>query len=158
MGSWLKSRRANFIHSGHTNNGAPTAASQLKLNELAVKTFPLVPIYDYPYLFNKIDVGIVPLNNVPFNHAKSYIKGLEYAASGIPFIASYSPEYQELSDFGIGRIAKTQDEWIYHLDELRFPAIRRDEVQQNSELLQNFSIEERGKDWHETMTYILEKI
>jgi hypothetical protein len=158
FGDWLNTRKANFIHSGHTNNGAPTAASQLGINERAVKTFPLVPIYDYPYLFSKIDVGIVPLNNVAFNHAKSYIKGLEYAAAGIPFISSYSPEYQELSDFGIGRIAKTQDDWIYHLDELRFPAMRKDEVRQNSELLESFSMEERGKDWNDTMDYILKNV
>ena len=158
LGDWLNSRKANFIHSGHTKNGAPTAASQLNINEDAVKTYPLVPIYEYPHLFSKIDVGIVPLNNIPFNHAKSYIKGLEYAASGIPFVSSYSPEYQELADLGIGRIAKTQEDWIYHLDELRLPAIRKDEAIHNSSLLQNFSIEERGKDWNATMKYILENI
>ena len=158
LGDWLNSRKANYIHSGHTKNGAPTAASQLNINEDAVKTYPLVPIYEYPHLFSKIDVGIVPLNNIPFNHAKSYIKGLEYAASGIPFVSSYSPEYQELADLGIGRIAKTQEDWIYHLDELRLPAIRKDEAIHNSSLLQNFSMEERGKDWNATMKYILENI
>jgi glycosyltransferase involved in cell wall biosynthesis len=158
LGDWLNTRKANFIHSGHTKNGAPTAASQLNINENAVKTYPLVPIYEYPHLFSKIDVGIVPLNDIPFNHAKSYIKGLEYAASGIPFIASYSPEYQELADLGIGRIAKTQEDWVYHLDELRLPGIRKDEIIHNSSLLHNFSMEERGKDWNDTMNYILENV
>ena len=65
-----------------------------------------------------IDVGIVPLDDSPFNRAKSYLKGLEYAARGIPFVASPLPEYEELADDGIGRIARTPGDWRRHLVEL----------------------------------------
>lgn len=41
------------------------------------------------------NIGIVPLEASRFNHAKSWLKGLEYAALGIPFVASPAAEYRE---------------------------------------------------------------
>jgi hypothetical protein len=109
-------------------------------------------------LFQHIDIGLIPLNNIPFNHAKSFIKGLEYAAAGVPFVSSYSPEYKLLSEQGIGRVAYSQSEWVYHLDELLDPRMRKDEIEENYEVLNNFTMEKRGDDWHETFKVILEKI
>jgi hypothetical protein len=40
-----------------------------------------------------IDIGLVPLEARDYNRAKSALKGMEYAACGIPFVASPSPEY-----------------------------------------------------------------
>ena len=57
-------------------------------------------------------VGIVPLTNIPFNHAKSYIKGLEYAAAGVPFVCSWSPEYEKLTqEHGIGILAEKPSQY-----------------------------------------------
>lgn len=69
-------------------------------------------ILDYPKLFQNFNVGLVPLNDIPFNHAKSAIKGMEYAASGIPFIASPTPEYQWLEiEHGIGLTVRKPKFW-----------------------------------------------
>jgi hypothetical protein len=57
----------------------------------------------------------------------------------------------------VGRIASTQEEWIYHFNELRDLAIRKDEAQINIEKLEDFSIEKRGDDWDATMRFILEQ-
>jgi glycosyltransferase involved in cell wall biosynthesis len=54
----------------------------------------------------QLDVGIVPLASSQFNEAKSTLKGLEYAAHGIPFVASPLPEYEVLAQEGIGLLAK----------------------------------------------------
>lgn len=62
-------------------------------------------------LCGSMEVGIVPLDNTPFNEAKSNLKGLEYAACGIPFVASPLPEYRELAANGIGELASTPSEW-----------------------------------------------
>lgn len=43
------------------------------------------------------DVGLAPLEANQFNAAKSWIKILEYAAMGVPFVASASPEYERFS-------------------------------------------------------------
>lgn len=156
IGPYLQSRRLMFHHSGHTGGGAPTAAEQLGIPNNLVKTLPLVPILSYPQLFQPIDIGIIPLNNVQFNHAKSFIKGLEYAAAGIPFISSYSPEYEYLANEGeIGRVAYTEDDWIYHFDELRDKQLRIDEIEHNLEKLKDFTMDARGPEWNTVFHQIL---
>lgn len=83
------------------------------------------------------DIGIVPLNLIPFNEAKSWIKGLEYAAAGIPFIASPSGEYLRFRDeYGVGRIAERPKDWLAHLEELRDPDVRQKEANDNLEKIQ----------------------
>lgn len=157
IGNYVKSKNLTFHHSGH-NDAAPSAHELLKINKNKFTTTPMTPIDSYPFLFNPIDIGIVPLNNIPFNHAKSFIKGLEYAAAGIPFITSYSPEYELLATEGIGRLARTDKEWIYHLDELMNPQMMTDEINQNKELLKKFDMNARGDDWDATFKFILENI
>jgi len=155
FGSYIQLRNILFQHSGHLLN-APKASDLLGVNEKFTRLKPLVPILEYPVLFRDIDIGIVPLNNIEFNHAKSFIKGLEYAASGIPFVSSYSPEYQYLSDNGIGRIARSTSEWVYHLDELLDLSMLKDEVETTTEILPKFSMSQRGKDWNNVFREILE--
>lgn len=154
---YIQTNKMQFHHSGHTPD-APAAHHILGIPQNLSRHSALVPILAYPRLFQPIDIGIVPLNDVKFNHAKSFIKGLEYAAAGVPFVTSYSPEYQFLADNGIGRVARTPDEWMYHLDELRKPIIRRDEIDHNLEHLSNFTMAQRGLDWDSTMRFILENL
>jgi len=156
LNHYLLTNNINFHHSGHTEN-APTAASQLMIDEKLVSTMDLAPIANYPKMFANIDIGIVPLRDIEFNQAKSYIKGLEYVAAGVPFIASPAPEYKFLFDAGIGRIANTPEEWMYHFDELCNRKMRRDESQENLELISKFSIKEQGDNWDATMRFILEQ-
>lgn len=72
----------------------------------------------YQYLYSFLDIGIVPLELSPFNQAKSYLKGLEYAALGIPFVASATREYELLAVNGIGKIAKSPGDWRKHLQRM----------------------------------------
>jgi glycosyltransferase involved in cell wall biosynthesis len=65
-----------------------------------------------------LDIGIVPLELSPFNQAKSSLKGMEYAALGIPFVASPTREYERLAAYGIGKTAKTPGEWRKHLQRM----------------------------------------
>lgn len=157
FGDYMAKSRMPFHHSGNILN-APKAADQLGIPK-SVKTSyePMQPISRYPQLFRKIDIGIVPLNNVKFNHAKSTIKGLEYAAAGVPFVASYSPEYELLEQQGIGRVAYSGAEWIAHLSELEDPRVRKQEVEKNYEnLLASQTMKVRGSDWNEVMLQIRE--
>lgn len=77
-----------------------------------------VSLEDYQQALGSLDVGIVPLAPTPFNRAKSGLKGLEYAARGVPFVASPTPEYLRLAEEGIGRIARTPADWRGHLRDL----------------------------------------
>jgi hypothetical protein len=62
----------------------------------------------------------------PFNQSKSYLKGLEYAALGLPFIASPTQEYLRLSEHA-GLIATHKHDWQRHLKRLLTSESLRDE-------------------------------
>ncbi|QFG12895.1 glycosyltransferase [Arthrobacter phage Mimi] len=72
----------------------------------------------YHFLSNFLDIGIVPLEMSPFNEAKSALKGLEFAALGIPYVASPTGEYARMEAYGIGKTAKTRGDWYKHLTRL----------------------------------------
>jgi glycosyltransferase involved in cell wall biosynthesis len=157
VGSFINSNGLKFHHSGHLQTNAAHAADQLGISADSTTTLPLVPILDYPKLFAPIDIGIVPLNDVQFNHAKSFIKGLEYVAAGIPFISSWSPEYEFMASYGVGRVARNKSEWDYHLNELMDPSMRKDEVEENLANVKNlFTMEKRGAEWNHVYRSILE--
>jgi len=106
------------IHHHGTHPTHPPLASALRLTVDQVSTTPLTDHLNYPNGLN-FDVGIVPLNDIPFNRAKSDIKGLEYSACGIPFIAQNLDSYTQLkSTLGIGRTAKRPSDWIRHISAL----------------------------------------
>jgi glycosyltransferase involved in cell wall biosynthesis len=154
MNDFLRKHNLKFHHAGHTAD-AEFAENQLKINNNRAETSPMKPISAYPTMFGKIDIGLVPLNDVPFNHAKSYIKGLEYASAGVPFIASALPEYQNLADDFVGRVACTKNEWINHLEALLDPQLRKDEAIVNREIVEEkFSMKQRGIEWNIVMDKI----
>jgi len=74
-----------------------------------------VPAY-WAQVARNIGVGIAPLEVSKFNQAKSALKSLEYATLGIPFVASYLPEYQRVvRDSGAGLLASSAGQWARHL-------------------------------------------
>lgn len=108
-----------FHHSGHMGDGNwPPAYTILGLSGPAHTATPMAPIARWPAQFTAFDVGIVPLSDRPFNHAKSAVKGLEYAAAGKPFVAQATPEYRHLASLGVGRVAKRPKDWIHQLTEV----------------------------------------
>lgn len=76
-----------------------------------------VPFDMYMDQVRNFDIGLAPLADSPFHRAKSWNKALEYASLGVPYIASPSPEYLRL-DFENQRIARSEQEWLEHLNEL----------------------------------------
>jgi hypothetical protein len=65
-----------------------------------------------PRLVAEFDVGIVPLDLSPFNEAKSWLKGLEMAAVGVPVIASPTSEYLLAAEQGGCWIAENHADWF----------------------------------------------
>jgi glycosyltransferase involved in cell wall biosynthesis len=122
----LAGNEVEFQHSGNHLN-APSVASLLGLHDDQVKTLNAVDATLYPSLLT-MDVGIAPLRDTPFNHAKSDIKLLEYSASGIPWIGSSLSAYEGLrKEWGIGRTAGKPAQWLKHLRDLKDPVRRADE-------------------------------
>jgi glycosyltransferase involved in cell wall biosynthesis len=155
LGKFIKDKNCRFHHSGSIIN-APGVDKKIGIDKKIFTHEPMKPINGYPEMFRKIDIGIVPLTDVEFNHAKSFIKGLEYVASGIPFIASPSPEYVYLAEQGVGRIASTPEEWLIHAEELISPKIRKEERLKNREIVrEKFSMQTRALDWEQVFDKIL---
>ncbi len=126
IGPMIRNMDIRFQHSGHHENG-PLASDALGIAESDVLVVPSTNAQDYPSLLT-MDVGIAPLSDTPFNHAKSDIKVLEYSASGIPWVASELPSYERLAkEWGVGRTAEKPKDWVKHLQALRDPDIRKEE-------------------------------
>jgi O-antigen biosynthesis protein len=158
FGDFLEQNRLTFHHAGHIKELNVSAVDLMGIPPTVKFTNePRRILSEYPQMFRKIDIGLVPLNNVPFNHAKSTIKGLEYTAAGIPFISSWSPEYELLEQQGVGRVARNEEEWMTHLNELLDPKVRKEEVEKNYENVRaNHSMSARAKDWDNVMKQILD--
>jgi glycosyltransferase involved in cell wall biosynthesis len=157
VGKYIENNNLRFHHSGSIIN-APTVQEQMGIPVKRFSSQPMKPILTYGELFRRMDIGLVPLNGVEFNRAKSFIKGLEYAAAGVPFIAEDMEEYSYLyKEYGIGRVAKTEDQWLSHLEDLKNPKTRNIERQNNYKLVREFhTMESRGKDWDEVYREIRE--
>jgi glycosyltransferase involved in cell wall biosynthesis len=156
LNNYLQKNRIKFHHSGSII-GSRQAWEMLGIDKKIFTHEPMQPILDYPKLFRKIDIGIVPLNDLEFNHAKSFVKGLEYAAAGVPFVASPLPAYIELAKDGVGRIAHNDDEWMAHFDELMNPKVRKEEREKNLEIIkEKHSVEARASEWDRVLKEIIE--
>ena len=119
----VRSGDFTFQHSGHSAH-SPAVHKLFKLTEDEVFTVPLVESTLYPSSLT-MNIGIAPLSDTPFNHAKSDIKLLEYSSSGIPWIGSPRTAYRELKEeWGIGRLAKNGQQWLKHFNELKDPEVR----------------------------------
>jgi hypothetical protein len=73
---------------------------------------------------------------------------LEYAASGMPFIATPTEEYRILHAAGVGRLAETPDEWADHARELLDPDVRRAEAERQLAIVKSrFDMSGMGESW-----------
>jgi glycosyltransferase involved in cell wall biosynthesis len=133
------------LHHSGWHPGGQNYADMIGVDPNDVTAIPLVPPEQYPSVF-QFDVGIAPLANVPFNRAKSWIKATEYAAAGIPFVASNLDAYVALrNEYGIGRLAKNPAQWRKHLSELRDPGVRAEEAVMNLARLEPLDLSHGAK-------------
>lgn len=149
LGNFCSANDVPFHHSGHAKR-SPPASEQLSLpDDVPFTDCGMANIIEYPKLFQHFNVGIVPLSDTPFNYAKSGIKGLEYASSGIPFVASRTPAYDELGERGIGLIAKRPRDWTARLRRLLDPDERQSVAQTASVAVRAYDIASRWTDWRD---------
>jgi len=148
LGPFVERNGLTFHHGGF-DGGHPHAGALAGLDYKYCTNTPLCQIELYPGHFQFMDISVVPLNKIDFNQAKSYIKGLESAASGLPFIAQDTDEYKFLKSQGIGRVAKRPADWVRHLNDLLDPEVRVSEGRRNRELASRFDISTNWKVWAE---------
>lgn len=97
-------------------------------------------------------VGVAPLANTRFNMAKSWLKCLEYAAVGVPWVGSDRAEYQELHRLGAGFIVgdRTRD-WVRVVQRLLDDeSLRLEAGEACRSIAAQATIEEHAWRWMET--------
>lgn len=70
------------------------------------------------YELGKIDIGIMPLPDAPFERGKCAYKLIQYMSVGIPFVASGIGENIIVSAHGGGMLADNRDDWYNCVREL----------------------------------------
>lgn len=157
LGPFLEQNGLPFYHGGHSSDPkVPTAWEQLGLDTTKVRVAynDLSPVATYPLLWDPVALAVIPLEDCSFNRAKSWLKGLEAAACGIPFIATRLPEYELL---GIGRLARNRKEWRTHLEALLDPEVRRAEGAANRRRAEELSIDKQWGQWDHIFTELTAK-
>ena len=76
-----------------------------------------LPIEELTRRLADFDVGIVPLADIPFNLGRSNVKAREYAAAGVPWLASPVGAYEGLGKEEGGELVE-DDGWFDALDRL----------------------------------------
>lgn len=87
-----------------------------------------IDLLEWPQtLADQIGIGIAPLADTKFNASKSWLKPLELAAVGVPWVASPRVEYARLHQLGCGLLAEKPADWFRQLRNLRQgPALRQE--------------------------------
>lgn len=95
------------------------------------------------------DIGIAPLVPHLFNRSKSAIKYLEYAALGIPTVASDVGPYADNIEHGVtGFLVKRDHEWTKYLRDLTNDEAMRTEIGNNArEWAKTQTLEGNIEDW-----------
>lgn len=148
---------ARLIDDGHLLHIVGTGAGVPEQLELAGRRFSStgwVPIDEYPAYYAALDVAVVPLQANRFNDAKSWLKGAEAAALGVPFVASPTAEYRRLAAEGVGGLADTPDEWHQAIDALlRSPALADDVAGVGRAWAAEWTYERRAWRWAEAWAH-----
>jgi hypothetical protein len=135
LGPFMEQHDLRFHHAGINYEDPKEFAKIANIDPERLTGTPGSSPQYYGNILLPIDIGIVPLNKLPFNEAKSNLKGLEYAMSGIPFVAYGSKEYKKLEEEGAGNTARKPSQWIKHMERLLDPAERKRQADIGYELV-----------------------
>lgn len=97
------------------------------------------------------DIGLAPVSPTKFNASKSCLKALEYAALGIPVIASDYHPYRDFVRHGeTGFLVKRDHEWLKYMSELAADDELRESMGAKArEVARQWTIEEGWTLWDE---------
>lgn len=159
LGAFLERHNLRMVHAG-AHPSLPTLAELAELPPTRVeqRRGAAWPEYRGRRPMAGMDVGLVPLTDRPYNRAKSALKGMEYAACGVPFVASRSPEYDWFQagvlvgdDLG----SQSPAQWEHALSRLLDPRARVLTAEAALRKVSSQSIEARGIEWVEVYSEML---
>lgn len=107
-----------------------------------------VDIRDYPEAMAQFDIGIVPLDDIEFNKAKSALKLCEFSALGVPAVATPTPDNVRMFGEGVGVMAAKPKHWAAALRRLLTEPEHRAEVAgRGREVMARHTIEGNTDRW-----------
>lgn len=116
-------------------------------------TFPYQVFPGHAETTQEIDIGLVPLHPGLFNECKSALKGMEYAACGIPCIATPTGSYREWVEPGVnGLLARKPRQWLAALDEMLAGNVWRDMGRAARAKAEQHTIQNNWRLWQEVYT------
>lgn len=101
----------------HADLRVVTIGIDLALEHERYRREEFLPIAELTQRLADFDIGLVPLADTPFNRARSNVKAREYAAAGVPWLASPVGPYDALGREEGGVLVEDGD-WHGALDEL----------------------------------------
>jgi glycosyltransferase involved in cell wall biosynthesis len=117
-------------------------------------------VWDY-YRGVDFDIGIAPLDpSSEFAKGKSHLKALEYAALGIPVVASHAPPYSGFVQHGVtGYLVRRDHEWGRHLRDLvNDEAMRAEMGAAGKRLAAGWTIQERYRTWEQAYEGVMDRV
>lgn len=103
---------------------------------------------DYADALAQLSLAIVPLDDTPFNEAKSCLKMIELAAVGVPVVATANFDNRRMFDLGVGAIVKSPGHWYRRLKAMVESAqLRADTIGRSREALAKLTYERQANQW-----------
>lgn len=129
----------------------------LGLSSRRYRHFPITMYGELPELLVHFDIGLAPLADVPFNYGRSTIKAKEYAALGVPWLASPVGPYRGLGEEQGGRLID-DDAWYRELDQLVLDADARSRLARRARMwAQGETIEAHVDGWESAFEDAIER-
>jgi glycosyltransferase involved in cell wall biosynthesis len=103
------------------------------------------------------DIGLAPLAPLIFNQSKTGLKALEYAARGIPVVASDSEPYRDFVQDGVtGFLVRSPEEWGRRIGELVDDEAMRAEMGAAArKVAEQWTIQEHWAEWETAYQSVL---
>jgi glycosyltransferase involved in cell wall biosynthesis len=118
---------------------------------------PWVVYGTLPEALANMDIVIAPLASTEVNHARSAVKLKEYAATGVPWLASPIGPYAGMGEAQGGRLVADGD-WLHAIDELMGDAdTRRVLGQRGRRWADEMRIERHVEQWEQTFADAVER-
>jgi glycosyltransferase involved in cell wall biosynthesis len=137
----------------------PSDRSEILLAEVPcrVHQVPWGGVDRLPAKLAQLDVGIIPRVDEPFHQGQSITSGLQYAAAGVPFIATATGEYVELAQLGVGLTTWQISGWRAALTRLLSDATFREEHAAESRkiALEHYGLEATGRRYNDVLSTLL---
>ncbi len=129
----------------------------LGLSSRRYRHIPITLYGELPELLVHFDIGLAPLADLPFNEGRSTIKLKEYAAMGVPWLASPVGPYVGMGEEQGGRLVG-DDEWYQQIEQMILDADARRRLARRARMWgQGETIEQHADGWEAAFTGAVER-